>query len=75
MGQQGNVWTNDLLPVQAGGMVMCPQCGNPITGPFSATMPDNKIVRKWACTACRYIWKIEGGNFKNAFEANPVSFG
>lgn len=75
MGQQGNTWTNDQAPAQMGGMLMCPVCASEITGPFSATLANNKVVRKWGCSRCAYVWKIEDGGFKSAFAANPVTFG
>ena len=76
MAQQGNVWENNSPPpIQMGGVVLCPICNSEIAGPFSATLSNNKIVKKWGCTKCNYVWKIEGGSFKNAFEANPVTFG
>ena len=75
MAQQGNVWTNDMPPVDMGGTKVCPSCGGQITGPFSATLADNSIVRRWGCSNCRYIWKQESGSFRNAFEANPKVFG
>lgn len=53
--------------------MLCPDCGGEIAGPYSATTSSNKVVQKWACTQCRYIWKMVGG-FKTAFDANPKSF-
>jgi len=73
---QQDTWTNNSpAPIQMGGVVLCPICNSEIAGPFAATLTNNKIVRKWGCTKCNYVWKIEGGNFKNSFDANPVSFG
>lgn len=74
MGQEGNVWTNDMKPVNAGGTFMCPVCGGEIAGPFSAVMGNNKVVRKWGCTQCRYVYRIESGAWRSAHEANPVEF-
>lgn len=72
-----DVWENPQRPVNMGGTAVCPVCGNEIIGPFSATMANNKIMRKWACSrpGCPYVAKIEGGNFRSAFDANPVTFG
>lgn len=74
MAQQGNVWVNDTKPIDMGGLLVCPMCGSEVAGPYAAVMGNNKTVRKWGCTRCNYTARIEGGNFKNAFDANPVTF-
>ncbi len=77
--QSTQVWENqNPPPIQIGKSLYCPLCNGEITGPFSSTQADNSIVRKWACSntpRCNYIWRIEGGQFRNAFAANPVTFG
>ena len=75
--QMSNVTVNPVPPIDMGGVMHCPLCQAQITGPFAAVTAENKTVKKWGCTNqfCHYVWKIEGGNFKNVFEANPVAFG
>jgi hypothetical protein len=77
--QQGNVWENqNPPPIQIGKSLFCPLCNGEITGPFSATGANNSITKKWACSnssRCNYVWRIESGNFRSAFDANPVTFG
>lgn len=75
MAQEGNIWVNDTKPINMGGFISCPMCGGEVIGPVAWTMSNNKTVRKWSCNRCNYVARIEGGNFKNAFEANPVTFG
>ena len=72
--QQGT-WENPQRPLDMGGVLGCPVCGGEISGPFAAVTANNKTVQKWGCSRCAYVAKIQGGNFKNAFEANPVTFG
>lgn len=71
----GSVWENPQRPVAMGGVLMCPLCGSEVSGPFSATTSSNKIVRKWGCSRCQYVAKLEDGAFRSAFDANPVTFG
>jgi predicted RNA-binding Zn-ribbon protein involved in translation (DUF1610 family) len=71
----GGSWENTQKPNNLGGMLVCPNCGQEVIGPFSATTAQNKIVKKWGCSSCSYVWKLEGGNFRSAFDANPVTFG
>jgi hypothetical protein len=77
--QAAQVWENqNPPPIQIGKTLFCPLCNAEIAGPFSATLANNTIVRKWACSnspSCHYVWRIEGGQFRSAFDANPVTFG
>ncbi len=67
-------WENDMKPVNMGGALLCPLCQSEIIGPYSATLANNKIVQKTGCSRCAYVWKVAGGSFRTAFEANPVTF-
>lgn len=71
MATGNNAWDNPQRPVMMGTTPICPICGSEIVGPFSATLANNQIAKKWGCSRCPYTMRLETG-YKNAFEANPV---
>lgn len=69
-----DVWENPQKPAYMGSTPICPICGSEISGPFGAIMANNRSVKKWGCSRCPYVMRIEGG-FKTVHDANPVTFG
>lgn len=73
---QQKIWENPQRPdTSSGPRPLCPRCGAPLVGPFSAYDENNQNIQKTACSqqGCTYVARIVYG-FQSMKDADTLTF-